>query len=182
MVLIAWAAEATMTVLSARAGERLLYGLRLRSYAHLQQLGLSYFESRLSGKIITRMTTDIDTLSSFLQTGLAQAIVAAGSLVGVTVMLVATDTQLTLVALIAVPVIIAATAIFRRFSKRFYTEARQQISTVNGEFAELIGGIRVTQMHRAEAPAEARFDEMSETYRRLRMRTVTLMGLSLIHI
>ena len=177
VVLIAWAAEATMTVLSARAGERLLYGLRLRSYAHLQQLGLSYFESRLSGKIITRMTTDIDTLSSFLQTGLAQAIVAAGSLVGVTVMLVATDTQLTLVALIAVPVIIAATAIFRRFSKRFYTEARQQISTVNGEFAELIGGIRVTQMHRAEAPAEARFDEMSETYRRLRMRTVTLMGL-----
>lgn len=177
VVLVAWAAEALMTVLAARAGERLLYGLRLRSYAHLQQLGLSYFESRLSGKIMTRMTTDIDTLSSFLQTGLAQAIVAVGSLVGVAGMLVATDPKLTLVALAAVPVIAAATLIFRRFSKRFYAAARQQISAVNGLFAELIGGIRVTQMHRGEPAAEAVFAAESDTYRRLRMRTVTLMGL-----
>ena len=177
VVLAAWAAEAAMTVLSARAGERLLYALRLRSYAHLQQLGLSYFESRLSGKIMTRMTTDIDTLSSFLQTGLAQAIVAVGSLVGVSVMLVATDIPLTLLALAAVPVIAAATVVFRSFSKRFYTEARQQVSAVNGQFAELIGGIRVTQMHRGEARAEEAFARESDTYRRLRMRTVTTMGL-----
>lgn len=177
VVLVAWAAEALMTVLAARAGERLLYGLRLRSYAHLQQLGLSYFESRLSGKIMTRMTTDIDTLSSFLQTGLAQAIVAVGSLAGVAAMLVATDPELTLVALAAVPVIAAATLIFRRYSKRCYAAARQQISAVNGLFAELIGGTRVTQMHRGEPAAEAVFAAESDTYRRLRMRTVTLMGL-----
>mgnify|MGYP002713792566 CR=1 FL=1 len=177
VVLVACAADAAMTVLSARAGERLLYALRLRSYAHLQQLGLSYFESRLSGKIMTRMTTDIDTLSSFLQTGLAQAIVAVGSLVGVSVMLVATDLPLTLLALVAVPVIAAATVVFRSFSKRFYTEARQQVSAVNGQFAELIGGIRVTQMHRGEARAEEAFARESDTYRRLRMRTVTTMGI-----
>lgn len=177
VVLVAWAADAAMTILSARAGERLLYALRLRSYAHLQQLGLSYFESRLSGKIMTRMTTDIDTLSSFLQTGLAQAIVAVGSLVGVAAMLVATDLPLTLLALVAVPVIAAATVVFRSFSKRFYTEARLQVSAVNGQFAELIGGIRVTQMHRGEARAEEAFARESDTYRRLRMRTVTTMGI-----
>lgn len=177
VVVVAWAAEALMIVLSSRAGERLLYALRLRSYAHLQQLGLSYFESRLSGKIMTRMTTDIDTLSAFLQTGLAQAIVAVGSLVGVCAMLVATDVELTLLALIAVPIIVAATVVFRRYSKRFYSEARQQISAVNGEFAELIGGIRLTQMHRGEARAEAAFFAESDTYRRLRMRAITAMGL-----
>ncbi|MEH0146843.1 ABC transporter ATP-binding protein [Corynebacterium sp. Q4381] len=177
VVIVAWAADALMTVLSSRAGERLLYRLRLRSYAHLQHLGLSYFESRLSGKIITRMTTDIDTLSSFLQTGLAQAIVAVGSLAGVSAMLVATDLSLTLIALAAVPVIVAATVVFRSFSKRFYTEARRQVSAVNGQFAEQIGGIRVTQMHRGEAHAEARFAAESDHYRRLRMRTVTAMGL-----
>ena len=120
VVAVAWASMTVMTVLSSRSGERLLYGLRLRSYAHLQQLGLNFFESRLSGKIMTRMTTDIDTLSSFLQTGLAQAIVAVGSLAGVTVMLVATDGQLALVAFAAVPVIALATWGFRHFSKRFY--------------------------------------------------------------
>ena len=177
VVLIAWAAEVAMTVLSSRAGERLLYGLRLRSYAHLQRLGLSYFESRLSGKIITRMTTDIDTLSSFLQTGLAQAIVAVGSLIGVSVMLVSTDGALTLIAMLAVPVIVLATLVFRHYSKRFYRAARTQVSLVNGQFAELIGGIRVTQMHRGEARAEAAFAAESDRYRRLRMRSITAMGL-----
>ncbi|MCT1368815.1 ABC transporter ATP-binding protein/permease [Corynebacterium mucifaciens] len=177
VVVVAWASSAAMTVLSSRSGERLLYGLRLRSYAHLQQLGLSFFESRLSGTIMTRMTTDIDTLSSFLQTGLAQAIVAVGSLAGVTVMLVATDGELALVAFAAVPVIVAATWVFRRYSKRYYAESRAQISAVNGEFAELIGGIRVTQTHLAQDHFEARFAGMSDTYRRLRMRSVRLVGL-----
>ncbi|WP_435383887.1 ABC transporter ATP-binding protein [Corynebacterium fournieri] len=177
VVVVAWASMAAMTVLSSRSGERLLYGLRLRSYAHLQQLGLSFFESRLSGKIMTRMTTDIDTLSSFLQTGLAQAIVAVGSLAGVTVMLVATDGELALVAFAAVPVIVVATWVFRHFSKRFYAQARAQISAVNGEFAELIGGIRVTQTHRAQHHFESRFAAMSDEYRRLRMRSARLVGL-----
>ncbi|PLA28867.1 ABC transporter ATP-binding protein [Corynebacterium coyleae] len=177
VVAIAWASDALMTVLSSRSGERLLYGLRLRSYAHLQQLGLSYFESRLSGKIMTRMTTDIDTLSSFLQTGLAQAIVAVGSLVGVIVMLVATDGELTLIALTAVPVIVTATWAFRVFSKRYYQASREQISTVNGEFAELIGGIRTTQTHRAQTHFEAHFTALSDEYRHLRMRSVTLVAL-----
>ncbi|QPK83981.1 ABC transporter ATP-binding protein [Corynebacterium qintianiae] len=177
VVVVAWAAEVLMTVFSSRSGERLLYGLRLRSYAHLQQLGLSYFERNLSGRIMTRMTTDIDTLSSFLQTGLAQAIVAVGTLIGVTVMLVATDGQLTLVALLAVPVIVAATVVFRILSKRYYHEARTQISHVNGEFAELIGGIRISQTHLAEPSAEAGFARESETYRRYRMRSVNLLAL-----
>ncbi|MCG7290679.1 ABC transporter ATP-binding protein/permease [Corynebacterium sp. ACRPY] len=177
VVAVAWASMTVMTVLSSRSGERLLYGLRLRSYAHLQQLGLSFFESRLSGKIMTRMTTDIDTLSSFLQTGLAQAIVAVGSLAGVTVMLVATDGQLALVAFAAVPVIALATWGFRLLSKRFYAAARAQISAVNGEFAELIGGIRVTQTHLAQDHFEARFARMSDEYRRIRMNSVRLVGL-----
>ncbi|MCT1492076.1 ABC transporter ATP-binding protein/permease [Corynebacterium sanguinis] len=177
VVVIAWAAEVLMTVLSSRSGERLLYGLRLRSYAHLQQLGLSYFERHLSGRIMTRMTTDIDTLSSFLQTGLAQAIVAVGTLIGVTIMLVATDGELTLIALLAVPVIVAATVVFRILSKRYYHAARAQVSLVNGEFAELIGGIRISQMHLAETGAEADFAAESETYRRYRMRSVNLLAL-----
>ncbi|SDS21024.1 ABC transporter ATP-binding protein [Corynebacterium timonense] len=176
VVAAAWASEAAMTVLSARSGERLLYGLRLRSYAHLQHLGLAYFERHLSGRIMTRMTTDIDTLSSFLQTGLAQAIVSVATLVGVCVMLVATDPQLTLVALAAVPVIVAATVVFRMLSKRWYAASRAQISAVNGEFAELIGGIRPTQMHLGEQAAQAGFESASDTYRRYRMRSTTLLA------
>lgn len=177
VVVVSLLANVAMTVLSSRSGERLLYGLRVRSYAHLQRLGLAYFESTLSGRIMTRMTTDIDTLSSFLQTGLAQAIVSLGTLVGVTVMLVATDGSLTLIAFAAVPFIIVATVVFRVLSSRFYSAARQQVSLVNGEFSEQIGGIRTAQMHRAEDSGLVAFAEQAELYRKLRMRSQILVSL-----
>lgn len=69
VVLASWVLVRLQTVVTARTGETLLYMLRLRSFAHLQRLGLDYYERELSGRIMTRMTTDVDALSSFLQTG-----------------------------------------------------------------------------------------------------------------
>src|SRR5690606_14992905 len=84
-------------LVTARAGETLLYLLRVRSYAHLQRLGLDYFERELSGRIMTRMTTDVDALSTFLQTGLVQAVVSVLTIGGVAVALLVTDVELALV-------------------------------------------------------------------------------------
>ena len=113
VVLLGWAAATVNTVLTARTGERLLFGLRLRSFVHLLRLSMDYFERTMSGRIMTRMTTDIDNLSSFLQTGLAQTVVSVGTLVGVVTMLLITDATLALAALAVVPVIVVLTLIFR---------------------------------------------------------------------
>ncbi|WIM73413.1 ATP-binding cassette domain-containing protein [Corynebacterium suedekumii] len=64
VVAVSWIAATLLVVFTSRTGERLLYGLRLRSYAHLQRLSMNFYETNLSGRITTRMTTDIDTLSS----------------------------------------------------------------------------------------------------------------------
>ncbi|QGU04289.1 ABC transporter ATP-binding protein [Corynebacterium comes] len=170
MVAVSWAAATALIVLTSRTGERLLYGLRLRSYAHLQRLSMSYYETNLSGRIMTRMTTDIDTLSSFLQTGLAQSIVSVGTLVGIIAMLAWTDAGLSVVAVAAIPVIVLATLIFRRISSRLYTLAREQVSSVNASFQENINGLRTAQMHGRTPGALAEFESRSEQYRRLRVR------------
>lgn len=170
VVAVSWAAATALIVLTSRTGERLLYGLRLRSYAHLQRLSMSYYETNLSGRIMTRMTTDIDTLSSFLQTGLAQSIVSVGTLVGVIGMLAWTDAGLSLVAVAAIPLIVAATLIFRRISSRLYTRAREQVSSVNAAFQENINGLRTAQMHGRTPIALEEFRAESEQYRRLRVR------------
>ncbi|HYZ37731.1 MAG TPA: ABC transporter transmembrane domain-containing protein, partial [Pseudonocardiaceae bacterium] len=78
-----WLVIGAQTVVAARAGETLLYLLRVRSFAHLQRVGLDYFEREMAGRIMTRMTTDVDALSNFLQTGLATALISLLSLVGV---------------------------------------------------------------------------------------------------
>ncbi|MFZ2177817.1 MAG: ABC transporter ATP-binding protein [Rhodococcus sp. (in: high G+C Gram-positive bacteria)] len=166
-----WIVVAVMTVLTARAGERVLFGLRVRSYAHLQRLGLDYYERELSGRIMTRMTTDVDALSSFIQTGLSTAVVSVLTLLGISVALIATDLTLGLVALAVIPPLVIATLIFRRISSAAYTLSRERISLVNAEFQENIAGLRAAQAYRREEFAARRFAERADSYRRSRMRS-----------
>ncbi|GAA4549284.1 ABC transporter ATP-binding protein [Pseudonocardia xishanensis] len=158
------------TVVTARAGESLLYLLRIRSYAHLQRLGLDFYERELSGRIMTRMTTDVDALSTFLQTGLAQAVVSLLTLVGVAVALLLTDPELALVALAVLPVLLVSTVVFRRLSSRAYAEARERVSIVNADMQENVTGVRVAQAFVREERSAAVFGERSDAYRRTRIR------------
>ncbi|QGU07022.1 putative multidrug resistance ABC transporter ATP-binding/permease protein YheH [Corynebacterium occultum] len=177
VVAVGWVSAWLRTLLTARTGERLLFGLRLRSFAHLQRLSMSYYESTMSGRILTRMTTDIDNLSSFLQTGLAEAIVALATLAGIIAMLLYTDAPLALVAFAAIPVILVATLIFRRISSRLYRRAREQVSQVNSSFAEAINGLRTSQMHNMTAVTRDRLETESGEYRRLRVRSQTAVSI-----
>lgn len=169
---IACLASREQTIITARSGERLLYGLRVRSFSHLQKLSLDYFERQLAGKIMTRMTTDIDTLSSFLQTGLAQTVVSSATLVGIIVMLFATDVTLALISVAAIPLIVVVTIIFRRWSRKLYGAAREQVSAVNAEFQEDVSGLRISQMHLQTDQQIEHFTGSSDLYRRLRVRSM----------
>lgn len=159
------------TLVTARAGESLLYLLRLRSYAHLQRLGLDFYERELSGRIMTRMTTDVDALSTFLQTGLSQAVVSLLTIGGVATALVLTDPQLALYALgWLLPLLAVGTVVFRRFSSRAYAEARERVSVVNADLQENVSGVRIAQAYVREDLSYDRFGERSDAYRRSRLR------------
>ncbi|MEU9822043.1 ABC transporter ATP-binding protein [Pseudonocardia alni] len=159
------------TLVTARAGESLLYLLRLRSYAHLQRLGLDFYERELSGRIMTRMTTDVDALSTFLQTGLAQAVVSLLTIGGVATALVLTDPQLALYALgWLLPLLAVGTVVFRQFSSRAYAEARERVSVVNADLQENVSGVRIAQAYVREELSYDRFGERSDAYRRSRLR------------
>ncbi len=161
---------ALTTILTARVGERLLYLLRVRSYAHLQRLGLDYFEREMAGRIMTRMTTDVDALSTFLQTGLVSALAGLLTVIAITVALLVTDVELALVALAVLPVVVLATVIFQRLSSVAYTEAREQVSAVNADLQENVSGLRVAQAFTREEHSAREFARRSDTYRRTRLR------------
>ncbi|SFW66442.1 ABC transporter ATP-binding protein [Amycolatopsis australiensis] len=165
-----WLVVFAQTRLTSRVGETVLYSLRVRSYAHLQRLGLDYYERELSGKIMTRMTTDVDALSTFLQTGLATAVVSALTLAGITAALLVTDAGLALYALAMVPVLAVATVIFRRAASKAYNEARERVSVVNADMQENVSGLRVAQAYTREDRSAEAFASRSDEYRRSRLR------------
>ncbi|MBS9373239.1 ABC transporter ATP-binding protein [Rhodococcus sp. B50] len=177
LALLGWIAVAILTVLTARAGERVLFGLRVRSYAHLQRLGLDYYERELSGRIMTRMTTDVDALSQFIQTGLSTAVVAVLTLTGISIALIATDLSLALVVLAVLPILTVATLWFRKISGTAYAQSRERISLVNADFQENVTGLRAAQAYRREETAARRFAERAEAYRRSRLRSQRAISL-----
>jgi ATP-binding cassette subfamily B protein len=170
LVVLLFVETAITTVLTTRVGERLLYLLRVRSYAHLQRLGLDYFEREMAGRIMTRMTTDVDALSTFLQTGLVSALASLLTVVTITVALVVTDFGLATVALAVLPVLVIATVIFQRLSTVAYSEAREQVSAVNADMQENVSGLRIAQAFTREEHSAREFAARSDTYRRTRLR------------
>jgi len=170
VLLVDWLVSAAGQRLTGRTGERLLYTLRVKAFAHLQRLGLDYYERELGGRIMTRMTTDVDALSNFLQTGLASAMISVLTLVGVLIALLVLDAELALVLVVALPILTAATLLFRRLAVPAYNEARERVSTVNAQFQENVAGVRVAQVFSREQHNARTFQGAARQYRDSRLR------------
>ncbi|MFF3352667.1 ABC transporter ATP-binding protein [Streptomyces sp. NPDC002917] len=170
VVLAQWAAQIGETRMTGRTGERVLYSLRLKIFAQLQRLGLDYYERELTGRIMTRMTTDIDALSTFLQTGLVTAFVSVVTFFGIMVVLLVLDVELALVVFATLPVLVIGTFFFRRKSVKAYELARERISVVNADLQESVSGLRIVQAFRRERDGAERFADRSDHYREARVR------------
>ncbi|SCF90281.1 ABC transporter ATP-binding protein [Streptomyces sp. Ncost-T10-10d] len=170
VVLVQWAAQIGETRMTGRTGERVLYSLRLKIFAQLQRLGLDYYERELTGRIMTRMTTDVDALSTFLQTGLVTAFVSVVTFFGIMVALLVLDVELALVVFATLPVLVIGTFFFRRKSVKAYELARERISVVNADLQESVSGLRIVQAFRRERDGADRFAGRSDHYREARVR------------
>ncbi|MFF0761834.1 ABC transporter ATP-binding protein [Streptomyces sp. NPDC003328] len=169
-VLVQWAAQSGETRMTGRTGERVLYSLRLKIFAQLQRLGLDYYERELTGRIMTRMTTDVDALSTFLQTGMVTACVSVVTFFGIMGALLVIDVQLALVVFATLPPLIVATFFFRRASVKAYELARERVSAVNADLQESVSGLRILQAFRRERDGRRHYTEGSESYRSARIR------------
>ncbi|MEY9872882.1 ATP-binding cassette subfamily B protein [Streptacidiphilus sp. MAP12-33] len=170
VVVADWGVQTAETQVSGRTGERVLYGLRVKIFAHLQRLGLDYYERELGGRIMTRMTTDVDALTSFLQTGVVTAVVSLLTFFGIFVVLLVLDAGLALYVFAVLPVLIVATLIFRSKSSKIYQLGREKVSTVNADLQENVAGMRIVQAFLREDHNRSRFAQRSDDYRRTRVR------------
>ena len=131
IVLADWLVNRAEIMVVGRNGERLLYTLRVKLFAQLQRLGLDFYEREMSGRILTRMTTDVDALSTFLQTGLVTMVSSVLTFFGVLAALLIINLRLGLAVLCLFPVLVVATLVFRSKSARAYNESRERVAAVN---------------------------------------------------
>jgi ATP-binding cassette subfamily B protein len=177
IVLADWLINRAEIMVVGRNGERLLYTLRVKLFAQLQRLGLDFYEREMSGRILTRMTTDVDALSTFLQTGLVTMVSSVLTFFGVLAALLIINLRLGLAVLCIFPVLVVATLVFRSKSSRAYNESRERVAAVNADFAENVAGMRVTQAFRREQANRDRFGGLSHAFLVSRLRAQRLIAI-----
>ena len=172
-----WLATYAYLLVTGRTAERLLFALRIRVFAHLQRLSLDYYDREMAGRVMTRMTTDIDALQQLLQTGLVGAIVSLATCAGVFVFLIVLSPPLALVAAAVLPPLVGATWWYRHRSSRVYEVARDRIAAVNATFQESLSGVRVTQAYTREQHNIAGFRGVNGEYLDARLDAQRLISL-----
>ena len=158
---VMWAEQRVM----GRVSERLLHALRIKVFGHLQRLGVDYYEQEMAGRIMTRMTTDIDALSQLLQNGLVNALVNLVTFVGVGIALIFINPELALISAAILPPLFIATIWFRSASTRAYETARERIAAVNANLQEGLSGVRVSQAFVREDRNQEVFTDIASGYR-----------------
>ncbi|MDT0220886.1 ABC transporter ATP-binding protein [Gordonia sp. AC31] len=172
IALVSWLNSWVLALRAARVFERVLFALRLRLFGHLQRLRIDYFDGRQSGRIVTRLTSDVDAVGQLMTQGMVNAIVNVCTCAGILVVLALLDIRLAAAMLVTIPLLAAASWIFVRGSNRAYLQARSRIATVTALLSEHLGRVRITQAHNAEEWTTGAFDGHSRRYRDARRRSM----------
>jgi len=150
---------------SGRLGQTILLGLRRRVFDHFQRLSPSFHDKYTSGRVISRLTSDVDVIDEMLETGFDGLVTAILTLVGTAILLLTLDLKLGAMALLSFPVLFLLTAWFRRRSSIVYRRTREAVVLVIVHFVESMTGIRAVQAFRREPRNEEIFYGVNDKYR-----------------
>jgi ATP-binding cassette subfamily B protein len=152
------------SIYTSKIGQRFLFALRVRVFAQLQRLGLDFYDQEMSGRIMTRMTSDITAMNGLLQSGLIQSLVLITQFLGTIVIMFTMNWRLAMFVLMIVPPLAAATIVYRSRSSSAYLRVREGVAAVNANFQESISGIRVAQAFGREGRNMNTYREVTGEY------------------
>jgi ATP-binding cassette subfamily B protein len=161
-------------LLVTRLGEKFLRDLRTRVFAHIQSMSMAFFDKEQTGKLVARMTSDIDSLQELVQQGLVQFVTNTLLIVLSVVVLVVMSPMLALLCMISLPVVIVASVRFQRSSNEAYLAVRDRIGQTLSTLQEGLSGVRVIQAFGREDVQEQRFAEENQAQLDAQMRAVKL--------
>lgn len=162
------------SMLTAYLGQRVMYDLRLQIFGHLQKLSIPYFDRHPVGRLMTRVTSDVETLNELFSAGLVTVFGDVFTLVAIMAMMLYQDWRLALVAFGVIPLVFIAAMIFRRRVRDAFREIRVKLARINSFLQEHLGGIRVVQLFNREAAAARQFDAINREHQDAHLKSITI--------
>jgi ATP-binding cassette subfamily B multidrug efflux pump len=167
-----FALEFMQTWLMQMIGQRIMFDMRMQVYSHLQRLDLREYDRNPVGRLMTRVTGDIDVLNDLFSSGIVAAFGDVFMLSGIMIVLLTMDWRLSLIAFSVLPLIVLITQWFRTNVRESYRTVRTLVARINAFLQENITGMATVQLFRREAVNLARFDEINRSHRDANIQSI----------
>jgi ATP-binding cassette, subfamily B, multidrug efflux pump len=165
ILLGSFALEYLQTWVLQMTGQRIMYDMRMQIYEHLQRLDLKFYDRNPVGRLMTRVTSDVDVLNDLFTAGVVSVFGDVFTLAGIMIVLLTMDWRLALIAFSVLPLIVLVTQWFRRNVRELYRTVRVRIARINAFLQEHITGMSTVQLFRREARSYRQFDEINRLHR-----------------
>jgi ATP-binding cassette subfamily B protein len=176
-LVLAFVFEYGQTLLTTWLAQRVMYDLRVQVFAHLQELSLRYFDRNPVGRLMTRVTNDVEALNEAFSSGIVTAFGDVFTLVFILAAMVKLDWRLALVTFAVLPFVFAAAFVFRGLIRKAFRDIRVRLARINAYLQEHLGGMRVVQLFGREQPVMERFARINQDHTDANLTSITYYAL-----
>jgi ATP-binding cassette subfamily B protein len=177
LLLLAFLFEYGQLLLTTWLGQHVMYDLRRQIFAHLQRLPLPYFDRNPVGRLMTRVTSDVEVLNELFSSGVVAVFGDLFALVFIVAALFALDWQLAIVTLLVMPLVFAAAMVFRTRVRDAYRDIRVRLARINAFLQERITGVAVVQLFGQEQATVTQFRAINDDHLQAHLRSIRYYAL-----
>ncbi|HDS08693.1 MAG TPA: ABC transporter ATP-binding protein [Firmicutes bacterium] len=156
--------------------QKVLFDLREELYNHLKKLSMNFFQKQPVGRLVTRITNDIEVLNEFFTAGVVGFLADIFVLVGIVIFMLLLNWKLALVSFVIIPLILLVSIVFRKVIRPVYREVRRIHAKINAYFAENLAGMKIVQMFNREEKHITEFDSQIDEFLKNNMRSVRVFS------
>ncbi|HSJ74843.1 MAG TPA: ABC transporter ATP-binding protein, partial [Gemmatimonadales bacterium] len=173
-LLVDFGVEYGQTLLTAYVGQRVMFDLRMQIFTHLQRLSIRYFDGNPVGRLMTRVTSDVETLNELFSSGVVTVFGDVFTLLAIMTMMLLVDWRLALVTFSVIPLVWLTATIFRRRVREAFRDIRVRLARLNAYLQERLSGMRVIQLFGREQDSAEQFAVLNRDHLQAHLRSITV--------
>ncbi|MDD4832169.1 MAG: ABC transporter ATP-binding protein [Clostridia bacterium] len=171
-VLLTFGISYLQSIMLAYIGQKVIYQIRLDVFKHLHKLDISFFNNNPIGRLVTRATNDVETLSELYSSVIVTLVRSVGTLIGIIVTMLTFNLELSLITFTTIPVIIVITTVFTNILMKRWSAIRSKISALNAFVSEHVSGMKIIQIFTAEKKTYDKFTNKTEELRKSHLKQI----------
>jgi ATP-binding cassette subfamily B multidrug efflux pump len=173
-LLVDFAVEYGQTLLTTYIAQRVMYDLRMEIFGHLQRLSIAYFDPNPVGRLMTTVTSDVETLNELFSSGVVTVFGDVFTLIAIMTMMLLVDWRLALVTFSVIPLVWLTASIFRQRVRQAFRDIRYRLTRLNSYLQERLSGMRIVQLFGREEDSATRFAELNREHLQAHLRSITI--------